>query len=43
MTIDEAEDFRVPIDIFKEYSNIFKNVKPFVKDLILKAVGVDIN
>jgi hypothetical protein len=39
----DLEDFRVPIDIFKEYSHIMKNLNKECQNYFLAAMGVDIS
>lgn len=36
-------DFRVPVEIFKSNCLLISKSKEVVKDLILKAIGIDIS
>jgi len=42
LSTDELSDFRVPITTFKENVKCLRKTKPFVKDRILMAVGIDL-
>lgn len=43
MSRDEVNDFRVPVEEFKDNASILRKTKPFAKDRILMAVGVDLD
>ena len=38
---EELTDFRVPLNVFKQNCRLLAKAKPFVKDRILRALGVD--
>jgi len=38
---EELTDFRVPLQVFKSNCRLLAKAKPYVKDRILRALGVD--
>jgi hypothetical protein len=40
-TVDELQDFRIPVAIFKENCSAIYKSRPYLKDRILKAIGID--
>ena len=43
LSVDQLKDFRVPIDIYKANCKKIYKTKPFAKDLIIRAIGIDTN
>lgn len=43
LTVDELNNFTVPVKEFLDNVKCLRKTKPFVKTCILKAVGVDMN
>jgi|LauGreDrversion4_2_1035121.scaffolds.fasta_scaffold721884_2 hypothetical protein len=41
LSVNELKDFRVPIEVFKNYSLLVKKTRPSLRNRLLKAAGID--